>query len=95
MTRIHLAALLAALAVSAGASAQEAQPGQAEAQPEAQAQAQEQETRTQPEGDSSQTDKEQLPDIDVWEDTGNEDEDVFIPSESISADSSIAFPSDI
>jgi hypothetical protein len=93
MTRIHLAALLAALAVSAGASAQEAQPGQAEAQPEAQAQ--EQETRTQPEGDSSQTDKEQLPDIDVWEDTGNEDEDVFIPSESISADSSIAFPSDI
>lgn len=91
MTRMHLAVLLTALAVSAGALAQEAQSSQAEVQ----SQSQQEETQPQPTADSPKSDKEQLPDIDVWEDTGKEDEDVFVPSESISADSSIAFPSDI
>jgi hypothetical protein len=38
--------------------------------------------------------KVELPDIDVWS-TEDEDDDVFIPTESISADASIAFPVDI
>jgi len=88
---MHLAALLFALAVATGVPAQEEPSDQAEAQ----SQAQQEETQAQPAGESSKSDKEQLPDIDVWEDTGKNDEDVFIPSESISADSSIAFPSDI
>jgi len=36
----------------------------------------------------------ELPDIDVWS-SEDEDDDVFIPTESISADASIAFPVDI
>jgi len=36
----------------------------------------------------------ELPDIDVWS-TDDQDDDVFIPTESISADASIAFPVDI
>ncbi|MGI9264108.1 MAG: hypothetical protein ACR2QU_04210 [Gammaproteobacteria bacterium] len=35
-----------------------------------------------------------LPDIDVWSEE-DQDDDVFIPTESISADASIAFPVDI
>ena len=38
---------------------------------------------------------EALPELDVWAEDGDSDEDVFIPSESISADASIAFPTDI
>jgi hypothetical protein len=38
---------------------------------------------------------EELPEIDVWAEDADADDDVFIPTESISADSSIAFPSDI
>lgn len=91
MTRMHLAALLLALAVTTGVPAQEEPSNQAEPQ----SQPQQEETQRQTAGESSKSDKEQLPDIDVWEDSGKSDEDVFIPSESISADSSIAFPSDI
>ncbi len=35
-----------------------------------------------------------LPDIDVWSEE-DQDDDVFVPTESISADASIAFPVDI
>lgn len=38
---------------------------------------------------------EELPEIDVWAEDADADDDVFIPTESISADSSIAFPADI
>jgi hypothetical protein len=38
--------------------------------------------------------KVELPDIDVWS-SEDEDDDVFVPTESISADASIAFPVDI
>jgi hypothetical protein len=76
--------LLAALAASTVVFAQETQPGQGE-QPS-------QEQPAQPEPDAGKT---PLPDIDVWEDTEEGKDDVFVPSESISADSSIAFPSDI
>jgi len=39
-------------------------------------------------------DETELPDIDVWS-VEDEDDDIFVPSESISADASIAFPVDI
>lgn len=39
--------------------------------------------------------EEELPEIDVWAEDADADDDVFIPTESISADSSIAFPADI
>jgi hypothetical protein len=42
-------------------------------------------------GDSGEA----LPDIDVWAEEDAGESDVFVPTESISADSSIAFPSDI
>ena len=38
---------------------------------------------------------EELPEIDVWAEDADADDHVFIPTESISADSSIAFPADI
>ena len=38
--------------------------------------------------------EEELPEIDVWAED-DDDEDVFIPTERISADASIAFPVDI
>ena len=40
-------------------------------------------------------DEEELPEIDVWAEDADRDDDVFIPTESISADSSISFPADI
>ncbi len=43
----------------------------------------------------SQVGDEPLPDIDVWAEGDDSEDDVFIPSESISADASIAFPTDI
>jgi hypothetical protein len=39
-------------------------------------------------------DETELPDIDVWS-LEDEDDDIFVPTESISADASIAFPVDI
>jgi hypothetical protein len=84
MNRKFHISLLAALAASTAVFAQETQPGQGE-QPS-------QEQPAQPEPDAGKT---PLPDIDVWEDTEEGKDDVFVPSESISADSSIAFPSDI
>lgn len=44
---------------------------------------------------AAQADEEALPEIDVWAEDADTDDDVFIPTESISADSSIAFPADI
>ena len=40
-------------------------------------------------------DEEELPEIDVWAEDADRDDDVFVPTESISADSSISFPADI
>ena len=39
-------------------------------------------------------DETELPDMDVWS-LEDEDDDIFVPTESISADASIAFPVDI
>ena len=39
--------------------------------------------------------EEALPDIDIWSEEDADEEDVFIPTERISADSSIAYPADI
>ena len=36
-----------------------------------------------------------LPEVDVWAEEAEQESDVFVPTESISADASIAFPSDI
>ena len=38
---------------------------------------------------------EELPDIDIWAEDAGEEEDVFIPTERISADANIAYPADI
>ncbi len=85
MTRMLLMMVLAALTVPVMAFAQDAQP------PQGQQQAQDQPTQV----EKPEAGKEDLPEIDVWEDTEEGKDDVFVPSESISADSSIAFPSDI
>ncbi|UCC14564.1 MAG: hypothetical protein JSW21_00925 [Gammaproteobacteria bacterium] len=42
-----------------------------------------------------QAEDEPLPEVDVWAEGSDSEDDVFIPSESISADASIAFPTDI
>jgi len=52
------------------------------------------ETADETDGEADEVEEVELPDIDVWS-TEDQDDDVFIPSESISADASIAFPVDI
>ena len=44
--------------------------------------------------DEAEPEEEALPDIDVWAEE-SEDDDGYIPTERISADSSIAYPADI
>ncbi len=39
--------------------------------------------------------EEALPDIDIWSEDAADEEDVFIPTERISADANIAYPADI
>jgi hypothetical protein len=39
--------------------------------------------------------EEPLPDIDIWSEDAASEDDVFIPTERISADSNIAYPADI
>ena len=82
MNRTSFFAILALVILGAGAHAQEAQPGGDE-------------TRQAPAAGQPGEDGEALPEIDVWEDTEGAEDDVFVPTESISADASIAFPSDI
>jgi len=89
MTRKLLVALLLAMAAPAVAIAQEAQSDQG------QRQAQETPAQGKPAQDQPEAGTEPLPDIDVWDESEEDKDDVFVPSESISADSSIAFPSDI
>jgi hypothetical protein len=48
------------------------------------------ETQTQPAAE-----EEALPDIDIWSEDAASEDDVFIPTERISADSNIAYPADI
>jgi hypothetical protein len=57
--------------------------------------ASEQQEQEQEQEQESQVGDEPLPDIDVWAEGDDSEDDVFIPSESISADASIAFPTDI
>jgi hypothetical protein len=38
---------------------------------------------------------EELPDIDLWSEDAADEEDVFIPTERVSADANIAYPADI
>jgi hypothetical protein len=52
------------------------------------------ETSNETSEEAQDEEKVELPDIDVWS-MEDEDDDVFIPTESISADASIAFPVDI
>ena len=81
MTRIVIAALLVSLLSGQTALGQEAdtKAGTAESR-----QAGEQPAST-----------ETAPEVDVWAEEEDAQDDVFVPTESISADSSIAFPSDI
>jgi len=81
--------LLAALWAPAAVFAQEAQPGKE------QPASQEQPAGEEPAQGASAAGKEALPEIDVWEESEEGKDDVFVPTESISADASIAFPSDI
>ena len=57
--------------------------------PEAAAEASEEATA------AADEEEEELPDIDIWSEDAADDEDVFIPTERISADSNIAYPADI
>jgi hypothetical protein len=50
---------------------------------------------TEASGAGDENSGEALPEIDVWAEEEADESDVFVPTESISADSSIAFPSDI
>ena len=86
MTRIFIVPLLIWLSVSGVALGQEPQ-----TEPPAQARQDE----PAPAGEDSADSGEDLPEIDVWAEEDAEKSDVFVPTESISADSSIAFPSDI
>jgi hypothetical protein len=85
MIRILIVALLTWLLGSGVGLAQES-----EAEPPAEAR---QDTQAPGAGDGNSG--EALPEIDVWAEEDVEESDVFVPTESISADSSIAFPSDI
>jgi hypothetical protein len=86
MKSLTVITLLAFLLGAARVYGQEAPEQPASEQQQEQEQEQEQE---------SQAGDEPLPDIDVWAEGDDSEDDVFIPSESISADASIAFPTDI
>ncbi len=86
MIRILCVALLVLLLGSGETLAQEPQ-----SEPPAQAR---QDPQPPPEEDGESA-GEALPEIDVWAEEDAGESDVFVPTESISADSSIAFPSDI
>lgn len=86
MSKPWVAFLLGAIVAAAPAMAQE-QP------PETPGSASEEASEAEPVADKEA--EEELPEIDVWAEDGDADDDVFIPSESISADSSISFPADI
>jgi hypothetical protein len=85
MTRIFVLALLAWLFSTVPALGQEPQAEESETPPQA----------PQSSATSKAESDDELPEIDVWAEDGPQETDVFIPTESISADSSIAFPSDI
>ncbi len=72
---------LAALAMAAPLAAQTPPPEEDREEPAAESPAPE--------------DEEALPDIDIWSEEAADEDDVFIPTERISADSSIAYPADI
>ena len=86
MKRLTVITLLAFLLGAARVYGQEAPEQPAAEQAPEQQQEQDQENQV---GD------EPLPDVDVWAEDDDSEDDVFIPSESISADASIAFPADI
>lgn len=86
-TKLGLLWLLA-LAAAAPAAAQ-TPPAQAAQEPAAETPSPE-ETQTQPAAE-----EEALPDIDIWSEDAADEDDVFIPTERISADSNIAYPADI
>ncbi len=77
---MRIASLLLAAALAGPVTAQTADPEEEDAS-EAPAEAAEEE--------------EALPDIDIWSEDAADEEDVFIPTERISADANIAFPADI
>ena len=86
MNRILLAMLLGTILGAGQVLAQDApEPASAGTEAESEAGQRPEETR----------DEEELPEIDVWAEDADRDDDVFIPTESISADSSISFPADI
>ena len=45
--------------------------------------------------EAGEAEEAEVPEIDVWSEEAMEEDDVFIPSERIRADSSISFPVDI
>ena len=47
------------------------------------------------EAEEAEEDEAPLPDIDIWSEDAADEDDVFIPTERISADSNIAYPADI
>lgn len=95
---LRTATLLILLVSSPGVALAQTSPPEAEEDEQAEAQVQEQEAQEQEaqeqEAEPSESVADELPEIDVWAED-DDDQDVFDPTERISADSSIAFPVDI
>ncbi len=78
---LHIALLLLALGLAGPVVAQTADADEEDA--------------TEVPAEAAEDDEEALPDIDIWSEDAADEEDVFIPTERISADANIAYPSDI
>jgi hypothetical protein len=86
---LRICLLLAACWLAAPALAQTPTPDEASA-----AETEAPEPAADESGDEDE-ETEELPDIDIWAEDAAEEEDVFIPTERISADANIAYPADI
>ena len=80
----RLMLLLLALLLAGTAGAQTPPPEEAE-----------EATSEEPAATPAEEDEAPLPDIDIWSEEAADEDDVFIPTERISADSNIAYPADI
>ena len=93
LTNLLLLTMLVGAPVLAQAPPEQEPVTEAETETEAEAEAGE-EAEEPAEETVAEEEEPELPDIDVWSEE-DQDDDVFVPTESISADASIAYPVDI
>lgn len=91
LTNLLLLTMLVGAPVLAQAPPEQEPVTEAEAEAEAEAGEEAEEPAEETVAEEEEPD---LPDIDVWSEE-DQDDDVFVPTESISADASIAYPVDI